>query len=216
MAGFDSSSTEGGQGRQFDSSCDWPALPYSFFAPRGTPQRRLSLSPMPCHITAATLLPLHLYLSPFTSNQHTHFPSPPSFCFILRLLVKQRTVFTHSSLVIPILRNPNQAYPRNSDFPQTWFPHEAFTAQIGQFTLHNRSFSQVKHSSLGLHKRTCQPAGIPSIELYCLHSVGFLFFFCCAPVGWSGDGKEWNRSSLVRSKIMACGVVHVHWTRFPA
>ena len=59
---------------------------------------------LPCHITAATLLPLHPNLSPFTSNQHTHFPSPPSFCFILRLLVKQRTVFTHPTL--PHSRHP--------------------------------------------------------------------------------------------------------------
>ena len=87
------SNTEGGQGRQFDSSCDRPALPYSFFAPGGA--LKCATLTLPCHITAATLLPLHPYLSPFTSNQHTHFPSPPSLGFILRLLVKQRTVFTH-------------------------------------------------------------------------------------------------------------------------
>jgi hypothetical protein len=56
-----------------------PAHPYSFFAPDGA--LFCATLTLPCHITAATLLPLHPYLSPFTSNQHTHFPSPPSFLF---------------------------------------------------------------------------------------------------------------------------------------
>ena len=115
-------------------------LPYSLFAPGGS--LFCATLTLPCHITAATLLPLHPYLSPFTSNQHTHFPSLPSFGFILRLLVTQRTVFTHPTLLHsrhpPIPGTLTKHTPRDSIFPEFRFRHEAFSSRIGQFSLYNR------------------------------------------------------------------------------
>jgi hypothetical protein len=144
------------------------------------------LSPsLPCHITAATLLPLHPYLSPFTSNQHTHFPSLPSFGFILRLLVTQRTVFTHPTLLH--FRHPppspgtlTKHTPRDSNLPEFQFRHEAISSRIGQFSLYNRP-------------RLAYTGNMPD----CRHSIqtnltasdklGHRFF--CFPL-WDGRGKE--------------------------
>ena len=84
-------STDGGQGREFDSSCDCRLSPRFFFrSQRCSYKARVSLSHATSQPQLFSPLPLYPYLSPFTSNQQTDFPSPPSFNSFTSL-DKQRT-----------------------------------------------------------------------------------------------------------------------------
>lgn len=124
-------------------------------------------------------------ISVHITNQHTHFPSLPSFGFILRLLVTQRTVFTHPTL--PHSRHPppspgtlTKHTPRDSILPEFRFRHEAISSRIGQFPLYNRP-------------RLAYAGNMPD----CRHSIqtnltasdklGHRFF--SLPL-WDGRGKE--------------------------
>ena len=185
------SNTEGGQGRQFDSSCDRPALPYSFFAPGGA--LKCATLTLPCHITAATLLPLHPYPSPFTSNQHTHFPSPPSLGFILRLLVTQRTVFTLSSSPPPSPGTLTKHTP--PELPLSRFRHEAISP---------RSASSLSTIVLTWLATRNMPSSRHSFKRTLLPPISWDSGFFSAPV------------ASPSSKIMYCGVEHVHCSRQPA
>jgi hypothetical protein len=136
----------------------------------------LSLPPMPHHSRNSSAI-----TSPSTSNQHTPF----LFHFTSFGKTTYRIYPPHiATLSSSIPTNPNQAYPRNSDFPETWFPHGAFSTQIGQFTLHNRSRSKcvVKQSSLGPAQNANLPAffqskfSLPPFSRSSLSSLLYIFF----------------------------------------
>ena len=104
-----------------------------------------------------------------------------------------------SSPSIP--RNPNQAIPPGTPtFPNFGFRHEAISSRIGQFSLYNRP-------------RLAYTGNMPD----CRHSIqtnltasdklGHTVFFCL-PL-WDGRGKGKSPASP-SSKIMNCGVEHVH------
>jgi hypothetical protein len=170
---------EGGQGRQFDSSCDRPALPYSFFAPGGALP--------PSHATSQPQLfyyYIHIYLR--SHHKSTHSLSIPaifrfhftSFGNTTYCIYPPYITALSSSPSIP--RNPNQAYPRDSILPQFRFRHEAISSRIGQFPLYNRP-------------RLAYAGNMPD----CRHSIqtnltasdklGHRFF--SLPL-WDGRGKE--------------------------
>jgi hypothetical protein len=152
---------EGGQGRQFDSSCDRPALPYSFFAPGGA----LTLPPMPHHSRNSSTI-TSISISVHITNQHTHFPSLPSFGFILRLLVTQRTVFTHPTL--PHSRHPPPSPGTLSKHtPRGLCPSRISLSASGHF-FPDRPVPSLQSSSLGLHREHARLSAFNSNEPYCL------------------------------------------------
>jgi hypothetical protein len=149
----------GGQGRQFDSSCDWPAQPYSFSASsRCSSQRRDSRSsPMPHH-TAATLLPLHS-ISISVHIKSTHSLSIPAL-FRFHFTSFGKTTYC---IYPPYITAISSSLPASS--PETLTKHtprnSEHSLKLGSGTRHfhpdrpvhsPQSFvlSIVKQSSLGL------------------------------------------------------------------
>jgi hypothetical protein len=178
------------------------------------PKARLSLS----HATSQPQLFCHSSVSISVHIKSTHSLSIPAhpFCFILRLLVKQRTVFTHLTL-LPSRHPSSGTLTKHTPGTPTslklgpargFFPPRSASSLS---TIVRVRKTIVKQSSLGLHKRTCQPAGILSIEVFgfcCLHSLGPLchYYLSVSQQDGVSRGREWNgkRSSLAPSMIMRC------------
>lgn len=211
----------GGQGRQFDSSCDWPAHPYSFSASsRCSSQRRDSRSsPMPHH-TAATLLPLHS-ISISVHIKSTHSLSIPAL-FRFHFTSFGKTTYC---IYPPYITALSSSLPASS--PGTLTKHTPRNSEpslkLGSGTrrfhpdrpVHSPQSFVLKSKTVfawaGTNEHTNLPAFLQSnftasIQLVIL----FFFFFIYLAVSMMvGEGNGMEKGPASPSKIMnGVGVVH--------